>query len=98
VFWHYLAALLLRRLSMNALEQIIRQFAWVVGPLYDPNDPRRSIGYRAIKGWHVINLDDAAEEAVTLRATTPEDLLEKVKAYEVELERLHEEGKKKHGN
>ena len=78
----------------HPLIEITQKFAWVVGPLYAAGDAKRSIGYRAVKGWHVINLDDAAEEVVTLRATTPQELLDKVKAYEADQTRKLEDAKK----
>jgi hypothetical protein len=78
----------------HPLVEITQKFAWVVGPLYDKNDSKRPIGFRAVKGWHVINLDDDAENAVTLKATTPQELLDKVKAFEAEQTKNMEEAKK----
>ncbi len=78
---------------LHPLEEITQTFAWVVGPWY-PNGVTRAAGYRAVKGWNVINLDDAVEEAVTLRANTPQELLEKVRAYDAEEQRKLDEAKK----
>lgn len=78
---------------LHPLEEITQTFAWVVGPWY-PNGVTKSAGYRAVKGWMVLSLgDDAAEEAVTLRATTPQELLEKVRAYEAEQQRKLDQAK-----
>ena len=77
---------------MSPLEEIVMTFGWVAGPRYDADDPKRPIGFRAVKGWRCINLDDAAEEACTVRATTAEELLAKVQAFEVSITLIHEEG------
>jgi hypothetical protein len=66
---------------LDPLMKIV-SMGWVVGPRYDPKTPKRLIGLRAVKGWYVINLDDAAEEAVTVRSDSPEELLRKVEEYE----------------
>lgn len=81
-------------MEQHPLIEITQKFAWVVGPLYDPNDSKRSIGYRAIKGWHVINLDDDAESRVTVKAATPEELLQKVRDFEAEESRKLAEAKR----
>jgi len=73
---------------LSPLEEITQTLAWVVGPLYDKVEPKRSIGYRAVKGWRILSLgDDNAEEAVTIRAETPDQLLEKVREFEADAAR-----------
>lgn len=73
---------------MSPLETIIMTLGWVVGPRYENNV---KVGYKAVKGWNVINLDDEAEERVSVRATTPDELIASIMAFEAELERVHAE-------